>query len=155
MEDMVNILPSSVTGATQTPYYRAFDVSKQIVGQGIVHLLNIGISDLVSQPSSGNNPCTAYFMNVTFDVTVGALRVVISSWTGMLTGLLLRRRRYHMGRAARFHQTPHPSHEAERLRIRLVWQPAEVQILGPSGVCLYHRGRRHEDCSLGATGRHP
>ncbi|KAG8865411.1 hypothetical protein FRB96_000301 [Tulasnella sp. 330] len=26
---------------------------------------------MVSPPSSGNNPCTAYFMNVTFDVTVG------------------------------------------------------------------------------------
>ncbi|KAG8986438.1 hypothetical protein FRB94_005625 [Tulasnella sp. JGI-2019a] len=48
-----------------------FDVSKQVVGQMVVHGLNIGISDLVSSPSSGNNPCTAYFMNVTFDVTVG------------------------------------------------------------------------------------
>ncbi|KIO17013.1 hypothetical protein M407DRAFT_33339 [Tulasnella calospora MUT 4182] len=48
-----------------------FDVSKQIAGQAIVHSLNLGISALVSRPSSGNNPCTAYFVNVTFDVTVG------------------------------------------------------------------------------------
>ncbi len=50
---------------------RIFDVSKQIIGQAIVHLLNLGISDLVSTPTNGNNPCTAYFVNVTFDVTVG------------------------------------------------------------------------------------
>ncbi|KAG8952619.1 hypothetical protein FRC04_003980 [Tulasnella sp. 424] len=48
-----------------------FDVSKQVAGQAIVHSLNIGISALVSRPSTGNNPCTAYFVNVTFDVTVG------------------------------------------------------------------------------------
>ncbi|KAG8980164.1 hypothetical protein FRB90_007789, partial [Tulasnella sp. 427] len=47
-----------------------FDVSKQVAGQAVVHTLNLGISALVSQPSSGNNPCTAYFVNVTFDVTV-------------------------------------------------------------------------------------
>ena len=53
------------------PPLRIFDVSKQIIGQAIVHLLNLGISDLVSTPTNGNNPCTAYFVNVTFDVTVG------------------------------------------------------------------------------------
>ncbi|KAG9045473.1 hypothetical protein FS837_006254 [Tulasnella sp. UAMH 9824] len=48
-----------------------FDVSKQIAGQAVVHTLNLGISALVSRPSTGNNPCTAYFVNVTFDVTIG------------------------------------------------------------------------------------
>ncbi|KAG8931962.1 hypothetical protein FRC02_001842 [Tulasnella sp. 418] len=64
-----------------------FDVSKQIAGQIVVHIFNLGISDLVSRPSSGNNPCTAYFMNVTFDVTVGVVIIwaVLHGLTNLLT----------------------------------------------------------------------
>ncbi|KAF8607719.1 hypothetical protein BDV93DRAFT_519738, partial [Ceratobasidium sp. AG-I] len=47
-----------------------FDVSKQIVGQIVVHLSNVFISDLVAHHSS-NNPCTLYFLNVLVDTTVG------------------------------------------------------------------------------------
>ncbi|KAG9079565.1 hypothetical protein FRC06_007659 [Ceratobasidium sp. 370] len=47
-----------------------FDVSKQIVGQIIVHLSNVFISDLVAHHSS-SNPCTLYFLNVLVDTTVG------------------------------------------------------------------------------------
>lgn len=47
-----------------------FDVSKQVVGQIVVHLSNVFISDLVAHHSS-NNPCTLYFLNVLVDTTVG------------------------------------------------------------------------------------
>ncbi|KAG9118301.1 hypothetical protein FRC07_007254 [Ceratobasidium sp. 392] len=49
---------------------RTFDVSKQVVGQIIVHLSNVFISDLVAHHSS-SNPCTLYFLNVLVDTTVG------------------------------------------------------------------------------------
>ncbi|QRV87918.1 vacuolar membrane protein [Ceratobasidium sp. AG-Ba] len=47
-----------------------FDVSKQVVGQIVVHMSNVFISDLVAHHSS-NNPCTLYFLNVLVDTTVG------------------------------------------------------------------------------------
>ncbi|KAG8903114.1 hypothetical protein FRB99_003748 [Tulasnella sp. 403] len=67
-----------------------FDVSKQVTGQGVIHLLNIGISAWVSRPSSGNNPCAAYFMNVTIDVTlgVGIIWLVLHGLTNFLTNRL-------------------------------------------------------------------
>ncbi|KAJ7129271.1 vacuolar membrane protein-domain-containing protein [Mycena epipterygia] len=47
-----------------------FDVSKQVVGQLFVHLVNVLISDLVSHHSS-NNACVFYFLNILIDTTLG------------------------------------------------------------------------------------
>jgi len=47
-----------------------FDVSKQIIGQIIVHFSNIGISDWISH-GSVKNPCVTYFLNILVDTTIG------------------------------------------------------------------------------------
>lgn len=47
-----------------------FDVSKQIIGQIVVHFGNIGISDWISHISV-KNPCVTYFLNVLVDATIG------------------------------------------------------------------------------------
>ncbi|KDQ08880.1 hypothetical protein BOTBODRAFT_148497 [Botryobasidium botryosum FD-172 SS1] len=47
-----------------------FDVSKQVVGQIMVHLLNVFISDLVAGHTA-TNPCVAYFINILIDTTLG------------------------------------------------------------------------------------
>ncbi|KAG8688867.1 hypothetical protein FRC09_012696 [Ceratobasidium sp. 395] len=58
-----------------------FDVSKQVVGQIIVHLSNVFISDLVAHHSS-SNPCTLYFLNVLVDTTVGVALIYAFLHTG-------------------------------------------------------------------------
>ncbi|OXC71063.1 hypothetical protein AYX13_00481 [Cryptococcus neoformans] len=53
------------------------DVSKQLVGQAVVHALNLLISDLVA--SVGNsNPCSLYFLNVLIDTTIGVGIIFLS-----------------------------------------------------------------------------
>ncbi|EIW73201.1 hypothetical protein TREMEDRAFT_26192, partial [Tremella mesenterica DSM 1558] len=47
-----------------------WDVGKQLVGQGVIHLLNLLISDVVAH-AAHNNPCSLYFLNVLIDTTVG------------------------------------------------------------------------------------
>jgi hypothetical protein len=47
-----------------------FDVSKQIIGQIVVHFSNIGISDWISHVSV-KNPCVTYFLNILVDTTIG------------------------------------------------------------------------------------
>lgn len=47
-----------------------FDVSKQILGQIVVHFGNIGISDWISHVSV-KNPCVTYFLNILVDTTIG------------------------------------------------------------------------------------
>nr|XP_031861258.1 uncharacterized protein CI109_003228 [Kwoniella shandongensis]KAA5528330.1 hypothetical protein CI109_003228 [Kwoniella shandongensis] len=47
-----------------------WDVSKQLVGQAVVHGLNILISDVVAS-AVHNNPCSLYFLNVLIDTTLG------------------------------------------------------------------------------------
>ena len=51
---------------------RLFDVSKQVLGQGFVHGLNLLISDIVAHVAQGN-PCDLYFLNVFIDTTLGTL----------------------------------------------------------------------------------
>ncbi|WVO17801.1 hypothetical protein L204_105499 [Cryptococcus depauperatus] len=46
------------------------DVGKQLVGQAVVHGLNVLISDLVAS-AANNNPCSLYFLNVLIDTTIG------------------------------------------------------------------------------------
>ena len=51
---------------------RCFDVSKQVVGQAFVHLLNLLISGLGAHHSkAGKNACVFYFFNVLLDTTLG------------------------------------------------------------------------------------
>ncbi|EAL22144.1 hypothetical protein CNBC2820 [Cryptococcus deneoformans B-3501A] len=53
------------------------DVSKQLVGQAVVHALNLLISDLVA--SVGNsNPCSLYFLNILIDTTIGVGIIFLS-----------------------------------------------------------------------------
>ncbi|GFZ44722.1 hypothetical protein JCM24511_02447 [Saitozyma sp. JCM 24511] len=47
-----------------------WDVGKQLVGQAVVHGLNLLISDLVAH-AADNNPCSLYFLNVLIDTTIG------------------------------------------------------------------------------------
>ena len=62
-----------------------WDVGKQLVGQGVIHLLNLlvsarfadnvweahgEISDLVAH-AVDNNPCSLYFLNILIDTTFG------------------------------------------------------------------------------------
>ncbi|KAJ9123903.1 hypothetical protein QFC22_000693 [Naganishia vaughanmartiniae] len=47
-----------------------FDVSKQLIGQTLIHGSNLLISDQVAH-GGGNNPCSLYFLNVLVDTTIG------------------------------------------------------------------------------------
>ncbi|PLW15966.1 hypothetical protein PCANC_16134 [Puccinia coronata f. sp. avenae] len=49
------------------------DVSKQVLGQAFVHMLNIFISDSMASLPSKGNPCALYFMNIFIDTTIGSL----------------------------------------------------------------------------------
>jgi len=48
-----------------------FDVSKQVLGQMVVHATNVFIASLVGHVSSAN-PCAQYFLHVLIDTTIGA-----------------------------------------------------------------------------------
>ncbi|WVQ85312.1 hypothetical protein IAT38_007477 [Cryptococcus sp. DSM 104549] len=53
------------------------DVGKQLVGQALVHALNLLISDLVASVAN-NNPCSLYFLNVLIDTTIGVAIIYFS-----------------------------------------------------------------------------
>ncbi|WFD18780.1 hypothetical protein MCAP1_000991 [Malassezia caprae] len=48
----------------------ALDVSKQLTGQGMVHMLNVMFS-AVSLSYAHHNPCSLYFLNILLDSTLG------------------------------------------------------------------------------------
>ncbi|OBZ84551.1 hypothetical protein A0J61_07399 [Choanephora cucurbitarum] len=53
-----------------------FDISKQLIGGGIVHTLNIVASHLFGrslEDESESNPCVWYFLNILIDTTFGVL----------------------------------------------------------------------------------
>ncbi|MBW0509564.1 hypothetical protein O181_049279 [Austropuccinia psidii MF-1] len=54
------------------------DVSKQVIGQAFVHLLNIFISAIMAQLPSGGNPCALYFINIFIDTTIGVFVLFIT-----------------------------------------------------------------------------
>lgn len=47
-----------------------FDISKQVLGQLVVHGVNVLISDLVAHAADGN-ACVFYFLNILVDTTIG------------------------------------------------------------------------------------
>ncbi|KAG2216268.1 hypothetical protein INT45_002913 [Circinella minor] len=51
----------------------ALDVSKQFIGAGVIHFLNLAVSYLVGRPMNGpkTNLCIWYFLNVLVDTTLG------------------------------------------------------------------------------------
>jgi hypothetical protein len=51
--------------------FRLFDVSKQVFGQMFVHGLNVLISGVISDVTSGN-ACVSYFLNILIDTTLGS-----------------------------------------------------------------------------------
>ncbi|CDO77017.1 hypothetical protein BN946_scf184380.g2 [Trametes cinnabarina] len=63
-----------------------FDVSKQIIGQMFVHGVNVLISGVVADLSSGN-ACVLYFLNILLDTTfgVGVIYLILHVMTYLLT----------------------------------------------------------------------
>ncbi|KIM29573.1 hypothetical protein M408DRAFT_67938, partial [Serendipita vermifera MAFF 305830] len=57
----------------------AFDVSKQLIGQIIVHFSNVFISSLVASEAV-QNPCVLYFLNIVVDTTVGVGILYLFLW---------------------------------------------------------------------------
>ncbi|WFD32312.1 hypothetical protein MSPP1_003357 [Malassezia sp. CBS 17886] len=53
------------------------DVSKQLVGQLMVHTLNV-VSSAVGTQDSGGNPCSLYFLNIALDSTIGVAVIFYS-----------------------------------------------------------------------------
>lgn len=53
------------------------DVSKQMLGQLFVHILNVVLSDFVAS-GGGENPCSLYFLNILVDTTVGVFFIYIT-----------------------------------------------------------------------------
>ncbi|OAC98069.1 hypothetical protein MUCCIDRAFT_122803, partial [Mucor lusitanicus CBS 277.49] len=54
----------------------SFDVSKQIIGGGVIHTLNLVASHLFGKSLDGepeSNPCVWYFLNILVDTTLGVL----------------------------------------------------------------------------------
>ncbi|KAI8973297.1 vacuolar membrane protein-domain-containing protein [Mycotypha africana] len=66
------------------------DVSKQFIGAGMIHFINIGLSYFTAFRHHGSpiatNPCVWYFMNVAADTTVGIF--VLWCWLTLLLGTL-------------------------------------------------------------------
>ncbi|CCJ28327.1 unnamed protein product, partial [Pneumocystis jirovecii] len=53
---------------------RFLDVSKQVIGAGVIHVLNVVISDIIgfNEKEKGfSNPCVWYLLNIVIDTTVG------------------------------------------------------------------------------------
>ncbi|KAK8865810.1 hypothetical protein IAR55_000957 [Kwoniella newhampshirensis] len=63
-----------------------WDVGKQLVGQALVHGLNVLISDVVARVVH-SNPCSLYFLNVLIDTTlgVGILYFCLKGFTWVFT----------------------------------------------------------------------
>ena len=57
-------------GTAHARLRRLFDVSKQVLGQLVVHTTNIFIASLVGHVRS-SNPCATYFLHVLIDTTLG------------------------------------------------------------------------------------
>lgn len=55
----------------------ALDVSKQMLGQLFVHILNVVLSDFVAS-GGGENPCSLYFLNILVDTTLGVFFIYIA-----------------------------------------------------------------------------
>ncbi|CDR88089.1 related to Vacuolar membrane protein [Sporisorium scitamineum] len=55
----------------------ALDVSKQLLGQLFVHILNVVLSDFVAS-GGGENPCSLYFLNILVDTTLGVFFIYIA-----------------------------------------------------------------------------
>ncbi|EKM59764.1 uncharacterized protein PHACADRAFT_170370 [Phanerochaete carnosa HHB-10118-sp] len=55
----------------------SFDVTKQVIGQMFVHGVNVLISGLVAQLSSGN-ACVLYFLNILIDTTLGVAIIYLT-----------------------------------------------------------------------------
>lgn len=56
-----------------------FDVSKQLVGQIVVHFANVFISDFGADQAV-QNPCVLYFLNIVVDTTVGVGIIYLFLW---------------------------------------------------------------------------
>lgn len=65
-----------------------FDVSKQVVGQIIVHVTNVFLAALVGDVSAAN-PCAQYFLHVLLDTTVGV--AILYAFLRLFTYVLARR----------------------------------------------------------------
>lgn len=63
-------------------------MSKQFIGAGMIHFINIGISYAASQPTTGpvTNLCVWYFLNVAVDTTLGVF--ILWCWFTLLQGAL-------------------------------------------------------------------
>ncbi|KAJ9477371.1 Vacuolar membrane protein [Pseudozyma hubeiensis] len=55
----------------------ALDISKQMLGQLFVHILNVILSDFVAS-GGGENPCSLYFLNILVDTTVGVFFIYVA-----------------------------------------------------------------------------
>ncbi|KAI3480120.1 hypothetical protein L1887_57719 [Cichorium endivia] len=55
----------------------ALDVSKQMLGQLFVHILNVVLSDFVAS-GGGENPCSLYFLNILVDTTLGVFFIYVA-----------------------------------------------------------------------------
>ncbi|KAG2237341.1 hypothetical protein INT48_009074 [Thamnidium elegans] len=66
----------------------ALDVSKQFIGAGMIHCINICISYAASKPGQGppTNLCTWYFLNVAIDTTLGVL--LLWCWFNLISTTL-------------------------------------------------------------------
>jgi hypothetical protein len=50
-----------------------FDVSKQIIGAGVIHLLNLGLSHFLTSEKDSADECVWYFVTLFLDCTLGTL----------------------------------------------------------------------------------
>lgn len=50
-----------------------FDVSKQIIGAGVIHLLNLGLSHILTSEKDEADECVWYFVTLFLDCTLGTL----------------------------------------------------------------------------------
>ena len=62
-----------------------FDASKQAIGQGLVHVVNVVYSSLQISGAGARDPCVWYFLNIMVDTTIGVffffiLHTLVNEW---------------------------------------------------------------------------
>ncbi|OAD05238.1 hypothetical protein MUCCIDRAFT_122846, partial [Mucor lusitanicus CBS 277.49] len=110
----------------------ALDVSKQFVGAGMIHFINLGISYSASKPTSGHTSlCTFYFINVGIDTTFGVL--LLWCWFTLLMNACEKCRLLHVGETGDYGPPPLSRMVWPWMRQMAVFLLAEIL----TKACLY------------------
>ena len=87
------------------------DVSKQVIGQGFLHSSNVLISTLFSHGERRRDACTAYFLSIFVDCTLGVL--VIFAAMRMVHMLAVKRWHWEGCRSGQYYASAHAGQSSQ------------------------------------------